>query len=444
MFELTVLNRKFSISQGRRYFLKRAGWLYFLFHSFGSFLNAQPYRIAEVQYETDGPTSHKALEKDLQWDYQRTFQTQEDLEEYIYRQEQWLIGKQVFKEVTITTQEEAPEEGTTPLKVTVTIEEGWTFIGIPYYSYNQNFGNILGVSINYKNVKGTLTDTRLRVSYSPLISIISLQWANIKAGPYDLGVNFLQLWETLRTSDDFGNLDLQYSQVMTRLMVDLRIPLTRNRSFFYTPRPIIRGIYGYNFEINNTEFDNEYYSQQGLATGYNHTLEWDRVEWQGRLRKGQLLSVEHQIEYDWKAQKAVTWIEAEGILFFNFTFLGYNTRLSGFYYYNDFRKSAADRIRGILDYQMSGKRGFFWNNSLPIPIASFKIIGDVQLSPTFDMGFTLPEKGKLDPQNIQYSVGLSINGFPEVLPSLAYSIVWGINLMDRTQQELVFTSSLYY
>ena len=405
-------------------------------------LSLKNIRITEIVYNTDGNTSNNALDSVLEWDMDRVFSTSYELNDYLQQKRQLLINMKVYRSVRSEYTSIGKKDDSDLVRVTFNLKEAWTIIPIPYYKYDNNLGVVMGLALDYRNVGGSLTDFVMSSYYSHVKSELTLDWYNIRTGSFLMDFQYNQLWETVKTADKEGDVNLKYSYMQSSMQVSMNIPIVHELN--YKARPIIRWPYAYEFEMNNTGKSDSEYMYQGAVPAYNHILEWDNVDWIGSLRSGFGASIENQLEYDQVAGEFITWSDAILTAFFYTPYISYNTRVSGFIYHNDFKRNAADRIRGILDYKLSGTRGFFWNQNTPFNIFSFPKVGDIQLSPFYDVGFVLEKDEEFRMNMMNYTTGTSLILFPSILPSFSFSIDFGINLQDTTEIEIRMSSLLYY
>ncbi|MBF9015552.1 MULTISPECIES: hypothetical protein [unclassified Oceanispirochaeta] len=408
----------------------------------GEDLPVNNFRIEKVIYESDGNTSSNALEKVLIWDYEHVFKSTYELNAYIQKQKNILVNKKIYKSVLTSYKNIYEDNFLTTVEITVSLVESWTLLPLPIYKYDDNLGMIMGLNMDYKNVGGSLTDFTTIFYYSEVKSEITSDWMNVRAGPYLMDFRFNQLWETVKAADDDGDTNLIYDYIQSTLRVSMKFPITEHLSYY--TRPILRWPYNYEFEYNDTGHDDDYFSSSGLIPAYNHMVEWDDVNWIGNLRQGLDASIENQIEYDVNDNKINLWIDGMFKSYIYTPFFNYSSRISSFYYYNDFKRNAGDRLRGILDYKLSGHIGAFWNQSFPINIVTIKKVTALQLVPFVDMGFVISTGENLRSEDIQYTSGLSLILFPVFLPSFSLSFDYGINLRDFSERELRIDSILYF
>ncbi len=403
---------------------------------------ARNIRIAEVHYQSDGNTSAKALNRTLDWDYRRIFSTPYELNDYLQQKRQLLINKKVYRSVLTDYSIIGKEGNITLVNVSMKLKEAWTIIPIPYYKYDDNLGAVMGLGLDYTNVAGSLTDLHFSSYYSSVKSEILTDWNSIRIGSLFMNLHYRQLWETVKTADSDGDVNLEYSYVQSSVSLSMDVPIVHELN--YIASPIIRWPYSYKFTINNTDKSNGAYMYKGAVPAYNHILKWDNVDWIGSLRSGFGATVENQLEFDQVAEEFITWADGIFTAFVYTPFISYNTRVSGFFYHNDFRRNAADRLRGVLDYKLSGITGFYWNQNTPFNIMSLPKVGDIQLSPFFDMGFVLDKGETLDRSRMRLTAGTSLILFPALLPSFSFSAEFGINLGNTEETEIRLSSILFY
>ncbi|MDA3956361.1 hypothetical protein [Oceanispirochaeta sp.] len=409
---------------------------------FGEDLSGKLIRIDHVVYNIDGNTRVNALVKDLNWEYGRVFSSVYQLDSYLQKQRQTLINKKVFQTVLTSYHIIKSEELIMDVEVTVTLEDSWTFLPIPVYTFDDNLGLVMGLGLDYKNVAGTLTNFKLTSYYSDLKSEIIADWTKLRAGSLFLDLRFNQLWETIKTADSNGNVDLEYSYIQTEFRISINFPIIP--SLQYSARPILRWPYAYNFIYNSTDFENSQFTLTGTVPAYNHFLQWDSVNWIGSLRQGINASIENQIEYDYQKGRFVSWVDSKFKTYLYTPVISYNARISSFYYYNDFKRNAGDRLRGILDYKLDGDRGLYLNQSFPFNAVSIEKIGDLQISPFIDMGFVKRRNEQLVKNDIQYTAGIAIILFPAILSSFSLTMDAGINLREPGETEIGINSLLYF
>ena len=399
-------------------------------------------KIQSVSYDIQGRTSLNALDKELKWDFERFFSTPYDLDAYLQEKRQQLINKKIFKSVLTTYNVLSVEELIVHVDIKISIVDSWTLLPLPYYKYDDNLGLVLGFNFEYTNFAGTLTNLIFSSYYSENKSEITTEWTDFRIGIFLFDVMYNQLWETVRTTDSHGDINLKYNYLQSEVGLSLKIKLMKE--LLYSIRPMVRIPYSYSFYINETKYDDDLFTGAPVIPAYNHILEWNSVNWIGSFRQGINTSIENQIEYDSKKNDIIYWVDG---IFKSYIFTPYvslNTRVSAFYIFNDFKRNAGDRLRGILDYKMTGDRGFFLNQNFPFEVFSIKKAGVLQLSPFFDAGAVFSNSEIQGLEGVQYTAGCSLIFFPAFLSSFSINIDAGINLRNFSETEIGLSSHLYF
>jgi len=409
---------------------------------YGDDYSGKILKIQNVEYAIKGRTSEKALNEELKWDFGLFFSSPYELDSYLQQKRQQLINKKVFKSVLTSYEINKVEELIVSVDVHVTIEDSWTLLPLPYYNYDDNLGFVLGFNFEYKNLNGTLTNLLIKSFYSDIKSLISTQWTDFRIGNYLFDVHYDQLWETIQTADKSGEINLKYSYRQSMMSVSMKLHILDELQ--YTVRPTVRLPYSYTFYSNRTDEKNEYFESASFIPGYNHMIEWNSVNWIGSFRQGINASIENQIEYEHLKTQMIYWVDGIFKSYIYTPFVSINTRVSAFYYHNEFRKYAGDRIRGILDYKLNGERGYFINQNFPFELFSIKEAGVMQMSPFFDLGAVYGESQNQGLDGLQYTAGCSFIFFPAFLSSFSVNVNIGVNLRDTSEKEIGFSSHLYF
>jgi len=404
----------------------------------------EPYGITikEVIYRIDGNTREDALNQVLDWDVDRVFPGRRELDAYLHDQRQILIKRKIFNsvrsEVTMTVNGNGREEAV----VTVILEDSWKIYPKPIYKYDSNLGMITGLGTDYYNFLGTMTNVNIMGYYSPRKSEIELSMEGIRISFMELDFLINQLWDETRYADESGEINLEYSYIQTLAQVSVLFPITRNLDYRFSPT--LYWPYAYSFHINDTGSENHSYMKSGTNPALYHMFIFDSVNWIGNLRQGLTASIENGLEYTPGNDRFVTWLDGIFTSFLYTPVINYDSRVSVFWYYNDVRDNSGDRLRGILDYKLSGDWGFYWNQNFVFPVLKLPKITDVHLSPFMDMGFVGNRGGHGSRKDIQYTAGVGLNIFPAPLPNLQLSLDFGINLKDFSETELLINSVLYF
>ena len=390
----------------------------------------------------DGKIRPSALNSILRWRYHKTFDDRWELESYLREQKQILIDKKVFKSVTTSYTVISNDRGYSEVEIAVSMKEAWNIYPIPIYTYDSNLGMVTGLSMFYNNFAGTLTDLSLSGYYSPVKSEITTGLTGVRVGSFDLDFNLSQIWEEVKSVDEKDEINLKYSYTKSEFKVNFLFHLLKDMDYIVSPRVYLP--FSYEFEVNDTEKVNEYYIEEGIIPSFSHMLLFDQVNWIGNLRQGFTVSLENGIDYLSEERDYLGWFDGILKTYLYTPVLNYNSRLSYFYYYNGYRSNSGDRIRGILDYKLTGTRGLFWNQNFVIPVVKIPTVGDLHLSPFIDMGFVNDDNEVFTRDEVLYTAGLSLTAYPTPLPNIQINLDWGVNLDDSAESEMMITSVLYF
>ena len=400
------------------------------------------YKIQSVNYQIDGIVRYTALNAFLDWDMQDIFNDRISLEVYLREQKQKLINKKVFKSVKIDYSILDDSSGYNALNVLVSLEEAWNIYPIPIYTYDTNYGMITGLNIYYRNFLGTLTDLSVTGYYSPLKSELTSAIEGMRVGTFDMDFRFSQRWETIRAVNEEGELNLQYSYIKTIFDTDFQFDLLGFLD--YTVTPIIYFPYSYDFKINETGKDNRYFQERGIIPAISQKIAYDHVNWIGNLRQGITVSLESGINYQSTNHEAALWNDGILTTYMYTPVFNYNSRVSGFYFFNGYREKSGDRLRGILDYKLTGNRGFYWNQNFVIPVIQIPYIMDFHFSPFLDIGYVGDTNELFYRDDMHFTTGFSATIFPYPIPNVQINLDLGVNMNDFNERELSISSVLYF
>ena len=429
----------FKSTVKKRYFL-----LIFLFISLlpVSSQNRARYKISSVVYYIEGSVKEKALNSLLDWDYKNIFNDKRALESYIRQKKQLLISKKFFTSVSTDYDITDSGLGYKSAAIVVRLSTAWNIYPIPIYTYDSNYGTATGLNIYYNNFLGTLTNLAVTAYYSPGKSELTSSLEGVRIGSFELDLSFSQFWEEVKSIDEDENINLQYRYAKTVFEAGFLFPLMHNLNYSITPS--LYYPFAYEIDINDTENDDEDYIVNGLIPSFSHMLQFDHVNWVGNLRQGFSASLENGVDYLSVGNEYIHWLDAILKTFVYTPVMNYNSRISSFYYNNGYRENAGDRLRGILDYKLTGTWGWFWNQNFVFPVVKIPSIFDLHLSPFIDMGYVGDSSGTFKRDDTLYTAGVSISVFPAPLPSVQINVDYGINMQDRSETEILISSVLYF
>ncbi|MCG8481260.1 MAG: hypothetical protein MI724_19350, partial [Spirochaetales bacterium] len=287
------------------------------------------YRIESVEYLIDGRTRQWILRDLLDLDIGLEFASRQTLEEHLERQQQILINQRALQEARVEyTLGEPDEEAVAPVAVSVTTEDTWNLIVLPYFRYDSNTGLLLSIRGRDYNLFGTLQELGIDFDYertddeedlftvafnfSLPFNLFEQRWRliveeklEIEDGDLDfefstgLGYAFDWVglgWEAVYTQtynyltdDDEGDDYYFTSRFALGTSVDTPLDVPGFGILRYTPEVYTQTSYrpgGISEE------------REGVSVGFDHRLGAGGFDWIGNYRKGQLVRVGNDNDYN--------------------------------------------------------------------------------------------------------------------------------------------------
>lgn len=436
---------KLCFTQGEQIIVKRKSGIVFLsllILTTGFSQSSEKYKIGRIIYFVDGNVRENALDSILDWEFHHIFNDKWEMESYLRNQKQILINKKVFKSVNSEYKIINSEHGYHELEIILKLEEAWNIYPIPIYKYDSNLGMISGLGMTYHNFAGTLTDLNLNGYYSPGKSEITATLQGVRVGSFDLNFIFSHFWETVKSIDSNNDINLEYTYAKAQFDVSFLFHILNKMDYIFTPS--LSFPYAYEFDTNETDEIDSNYRDEGLIPSLSHMILYDKVNWIGNLRQGFSASIENGLDYISEKKEYMIWVDCILTTFVYTHVLNYNSRVSYFHYVNGYRDNSGDRMRGILDYKLTGTNGFFWNQNFVIPVIKIPSIMDLHVTPFIDMGFVTDQNSIFRKDDVLYTTGVSLSVFPALLPNIQISMDFGVNLMETSETEVLVSSVLFF
>jgi outer membrane protein assembly factor BamA len=389
--------------------------------------------INEIVTEIDGNTRRNALLKELRIEEGKEFDSMESLERLLAQRIKGLKRRRLFKEFNLDIM------ATDPGKVNIHIDlvDSFTILPRPMIKYSSTNGITLGLKVDYLNAFGTLIDHMIQGYWSPVEILFEYRVQNIVLGPFHMHSDFIQYDGTVRYGDPEGNLQVQYRYSSSTLSATLDVPLASASPWSYHLTPLISWVYDYRFEFNYTPAPDDYFYNYGFSPGLNHGFVTDQVDWVGNFRRGFYFDFMNNnlwytgsntsdiyLESDLRGYRPLaSWFELSG-------------RVAGFYAFDNPRRNAGDRLRGVLDYMTYGQ----WGNYLTVQ-ANFQVFKTrkglaLHLRPFVDLGYVYSELWGHGPDAWEYCAGATVIVYLEAIPSLTINVDWGWDF-KRNNPELI-------
>ncbi|HOV39755.1 MAG TPA: hypothetical protein PLG79_13600 [Spirochaetales bacterium] len=416
------------------------------------------YLIESVQYEIEGRTRERFLAKKVDIEIGRVFPTQEALEEYLQSKKQLLINQRVLAEAEVSYSTSPRTDGGTGVHVLVKTQDTWNFIVLPYFKYDSNSGLLLSLRTRDFNFLGSMETLKLDFDYTITSSrknefgqsaefIVPFRMlgqdftlgldeevtynANDNRLEFDstvsLGIELLFLgreW-TLETSqgyfydnkDFYGDTHYYETKVSFGTAFETPITLRKWAPFLYAPEVYIKANYRPDKELTP--------ERRGYGPGFYHELKAERIDWIGDFRNGGSVSLGNDLYYniqkeDW--DNKLTW---DAVGHKAFSWMGFSTRLSGFFQFNkelgiDPDDDVGESIRGILDDRLVGDMAIFLNTDILIKMWTWFLdrYFEVQGGPFFDYALTKRRGHNLSFDDSWYGGGIQVIIFPRFARSL--------------------------
>ncbi|OQY33778.1 MAG: hypothetical protein B6241_06920 [Spirochaetaceae bacterium 4572_59] len=416
--------------------------LFFLILTMGFSQSTEKYKLGRVVYFVEGNVRESALNSVLNWKYHHIFHDKWEMESYLRDQKQILINKKIFKSVTSEYKIISSDRGYNELEIIFKLKEAWNIYPIPVYTYDSNFGMITGLGITYNNFAGTLSDLKLNSYYSPGKSEITSTLKGVRVGSFDLNFTLSHFWETVKSIDTHNDINLEYSYAKAQFDISFLFHVINKMDYIFTPSLSLP--YSYNVDINDTHEADSYYREEGLIPSLSHMFLFDKVNWIGNLRQGFSVSIENGLDYLAGEKGYMVWVDCILTSFIYTSVLNYSSRASYFHYTNGYKVNSGDRLRGILDYKLTGTNGFFWNQNFVIPVVTIPSVVDLHITPFVDLGLVGDRNSIFKRDDMFYTAGVSLSVFPAPLPNMQISMDFGVNLKDRTETEVLISSVLFF
>ncbi|MCK5737495.1 MAG: hypothetical protein KAH21_13505 [Spirochaetaceae bacterium] len=404
----------------------------FLIYSLTTIFGDEAVMISKIFTEIDGKTRRNALLNELRIYEGKEFNSFEEFENLMRSRENDLLQRRLFKKFELNISSENPQA----IEIYIRLTDSFTLMPRPMFKYSTDKGITLGLKLEYYNAFGTLTDQMLQGYWSPNEILFEAKVDKIILGPLHLDTSFKQFDGLTRYGNPQGEMLLEYRNSDSQVMLSLDVPLSPGSPWSYEFAPIISWLYNYRYDtLVSPELENRT-KNEGFTPGLHHGIVTDQVNWIGNFRKGFYFDLMNEnlwylesghnevyLESDLKAYLPLTsWLEISG-------------RVGGFYAFDNPRKNAGDRLRGVVDYMTWGD----WGNFLSFQV-NFKVIDvplfSLHLRPFTDIGYVSSFAWDDGPDAWEYCAGATAIIYIPAIPSLTLNIDWGWDF-KRNMPELI-------
>lgn len=437
---------------------------------------AARFRIQSIDYRIDGRTSPYALARALDLEVGKTFPDEPSLMRFLDAKSQELWNLRVLESTALHWSFGAPEsEGFIPVDLSVEVKDTWNLVALPYGKYDSNEGLTLSIRGRDYNFLGSMEPLKLDLDYRydqngrsafalGLESTIPFAflgsdwtWENVGTisfpaddpgkprldetstlsmalpyvGPFRPELAFEQNVYANVRDDDYVITDPFYLREDLSLSYPVYLQGDKNG-------PSVTPALGYALAwtpsgtVSEDYRENNFYVSQELTGG--------RADWVGNLRRGFTYELKEALYFHPDSMEWSNSVDTENAFFAARPPFGFAARLSGFWDWNDYRKEIAEPLRGILDKRLDGWAALFINLDAPFSLVHFEpsrwfdkpnlhvFDFEGQVSPFFDFGAVAPMTGTFGAENLWYSGGLELLGYPAVARSFYVRISLGYDL----------------
>lgn len=353
---------------------------------------AERYQISDVNYQITGMTRKYALEKAVDIDKDRIFESFEEFHEYIENLKQQFQNERNLSSAILNVSYDPviDEEGITHTTLNVITQDSKHLLILPYPKYNSNDGFKLKLKAKDTNFLGTLEPLNFDLNFAieqedesddpnfvfginfdydyPFrLWKLDSSWNNSFSLDYTIGKDKPEFgWTTGFTfSLPFKTYALKFdvSQSITRdfdytefddelyytELFKISLPITiADLGSYGTVKWSPEVAYTWNWDKNGINKTNEDLSGPKLTVG--QTITAGRINWHGNFRQGIDMSFTEAVGYNYQLKHYVGTIDGTIEAFKAFSWVGINSRFRGFTNLNETNK-IGDSLRGIRDDQ---------------------------------------------------------------------------------------------
>jgi hypothetical protein len=395
------------------------------------------YVLETVEYRADKRTRPEAMERVLDIEPGRSFESEEAMAAFLEEKAQELRNRRIFNTVAVTY---------SPLRETVdnryyaaefAVEDSWTFYPIPNPGYDSNYGLSIGLALDFKNFFGTLTrfripnrvdlslsgergDRRLTVPYW----MVNPRFSELKIGDEKFAIGAMQEYDGRS-----GGSELDGTQFASRFITALegKTAVEMAPDLFLNIEPDIRLYYAYR-DAAGLPIDSG--AADRFTAGLTYGFAYYDVNWVDNMKKGLQLELHKRLEFglDLHGTRRIEG-DLKLIAAYHHPVLIFNPSFRFIYYLNYASEwgGYGGWLRGIRNDVLTGWTGATLNTSLDIRTIKLIGYGELHLQPFFDVGFAVPREGFAASEDIKYAAGLEVILFIDRLRGFSGRLTFGID-----------------
>ena len=401
--------------------------------------------MQEVDFEIDGLTNKKTLVRKVDMEIGREFESFRDLKSYVDMLKQKMINQRVFENVYYTIETIYSDDNLKKYRIIWKIKDSWTLFAIPYPKYDSNTGWRIGLQVFYDNAFGSMTNWFLGLNYNfgNKEYTIRPKISGIKIGPLSFSIGVKQSHQVERKLDGTSVLS-HWKYNKTDFNIGTSINIYSLLSYGFSPSFSFR--YDYMDIAGKKGFNEDFFD-----FSFNHSLSYSKIDWKENFREGFSVSLENNLST----------VNRENIFH-----LTSRIRLNGRYYWiwkilNSYSRAGIEfafdnpilgygnHLRGVINDDMHGDWGAYFNTSLGIRFWRWEGVWDAQMHPFVDMGLTGEYGSDLDfKEDFKASTGIDFVLYLDVFKNLLIRGTIGFDLTSgrplEESYEIIITSKLHY
>ena len=423
------------------------------------------YRIREVEYQIDGKTRKRVLARYLGIEPGERLEGRSSLDEYLADKLQLIKNQRTLAGGSIIPAYEPDSEVSNLVHVdlTVKVSDTWNYVVLPYGKYDSNEGLLISLRGRNYNFLGGMEELAVNLDYlKPSIEESEYSLNSEFSIPfflygYELKIDFE---EDVTVSSD----DPTYFYTKAGLSVDLPLKFTTLKASldqrYYLNRdgdddadgwymstsgrigssiPLGVELPGFiDLDYNSALITSVAYKpgdtisedRRGYELGAEHSITAGRIDWLKNFRDGNELEMSQNLRWNFQRERWISDFDTELQVHKSFGFMGFSSRLQGFYRYGGEIEDAGSDIRGILDSRIDAKSGFFANFDFPIKMWIWFLDRwfEGHISPFFDYGLVQAPGESYDFSNGWYGIGMEGFAFPKFARSIYLRMSLGLDL----------------
>jgi len=410
------------------------------------------YTLSGIQFEIDGITREGAIRNNLNLkDGSYSFDDESSMITFVEDLKQELLNLRVFEKVE-TELEQQEEENTYIL--TVRLKDSWTLFPLIVPTFDTNDDLALKWKINYANVAGSLMELNVEGDFGIARNLINDR----------LDINY---WKVETTLSNFilggvaysGSWIQGYYRIIEKEGTDITDFYTFSKSdfvfagtfdlgdhYFYELAPAVELTYNYQDKL---EGGSSNMRKEPQSYGIYQRGGLDQVDWKGNFLTGE----------NWELALKSRIVPGDGFKASMtatnryFTILtprtAFGNRFIAMTTINDELYALGEYMRGVADFNLSGDKGLFINNTYFISLFNWKGVMETQIQPFLDLGVVNPSGREMTPrEDMRMSMGGDLVFFPEKITSINLRFTFGYDLFGpgspSDRFEMLLSTSLFY